>query len=108
MALLHRFGYCSTTPPPPPLISFKQSTSNSKLFTVSALPRNHRQFPSFKLTATITAESPAGSISDGENGHPKLVLEVKDLTAVISESGQKILNGVNLSIYEGEVISGLL
>ncbi|KAI3735063.1 hypothetical protein L6452_14550 [Arctium lappa] len=102
MALLHRFGCCSS-PSPPPLLSFKQSTSNSMLFTVSALPRHRRFPPSFRLTATLAAESPTDSASNGGGGPPKLLLEVKDLTAVISESGKEILNGVNLSIYEGEI-----
>ncbi|KAI7750551.1 hypothetical protein M8C21_016403 [Ambrosia artemisiifolia] len=100
MALLNRFNYTS----PPPLPSFTKSPSTSTLFTFSTLPRNrrlNRKFPSFKLTATLTADTTAGSVSNG--GQPKLLLEVKDLTAVISESGQKILNGVNLSIYEGEI-----
>lgn len=38
-----------------------------------------------------------------ESGDKKLLLEVKDLTAVIAETGQEILKGVNLAIYEGEV-----
>ncbi|KAI7750559.1 hypothetical protein M8C21_016411 [Ambrosia artemisiifolia] len=100
MALLNRFNYTS----PPPLPSFTKSPSTSTLFTFSTLPRNrrhNRKFPSFKLTATLAADTTAGSVSNG--GQPKLVLEVKDLTAVISESGQKILNGVNLSIYEGQI-----
>ncbi|KAI3731201.1 hypothetical protein L1987_62386 [Smallanthus sonchifolius] len=104
MALLHRFG-CCTSPSPPPVISFTKSTFNP-VYSVSALPRHRRfprRFPSFRLTATLAAETPAGSVSDGGRGPPKLLLEVKDLTAVISESGQKILNGVNLSIYEGEI-----
>ncbi|CAH1420481.1 unnamed protein product [Lactuca virosa] len=105
MALLHRFGCCSP-PSPPPLLSFQKPTSGSVLFTVSSLPsrrRFPRRFSSFRLTATLAAESPAGSVSDGGGGPPKLLMEVKDLTAVIAESGKKILNGVNLSIYEGEI-----
>jgi Fe-S cluster assembly ATP-binding protein len=31
------------------------------------------------------------------------LLEVKDLTAVIAESKQEILKGVNVVLYEGEV-----
>lgn len=33
----------------------------------------------------------------------KLLLEVRDLTAVIAETKQEILKGVNLTVYEGEV-----
>ncbi|KVI04524.1 ABC transporter, conserved site-containing protein [Cynara cardunculus var. scolymus] len=105
MALLHRFGCCSS-PSSPPLLSFQKSTPNSMLFTVSAHPHHRRcprRFSSFRLNATIVAESPTASASNGGGGPPKLLLEVKDLTAVISESGKKILNGVNLSIYEGEI-----
>ncbi|MFS7961023.1 putative ABC transporter, AAA+ ATPase domain, FeS cluster assembly SUF system, ATPase SufC [Helianthus anomalus] len=103
MALLHRFN-CRSSPSPPLLTT--KSTTNSTVFSLSTLPRHrrfHRKFPSFKLTATLAAETTAGSVPSGGGGPPKLVLEVKDLTAVISESGQKILNGVNLSIYEGEI-----
>ncbi|XP_076928331.1 ABC transporter I family member 6, chloroplastic-like [Bidens hawaiensis] len=92
MALLHR---CSS-PSTPPVISFTKSTANPTSFSASSLPRNRRLLPSLR----VTAETAAGSTS--ESGQ-KLLLEVKDLTAVISESGQKILNGVNLSIYEGEI-----
>ncbi|XP_071732718.1 ABC transporter I family member 6, chloroplastic-like [Rutidosis leptorrhynchoides] len=101
MALLNRFGYCPS--PSAPILSFKQSTSDFNLFTSSVLPRNRRysnKFSPFKLTATLASESPPGSVSGQP---PKLVLEVKELTAVIAESGQKILNGVDLSIYEGEI-----
>ncbi|KAI3706974.1 hypothetical protein L6452_25101 [Arctium lappa] len=76
------------------------------LFTVSTFPR-HRRFPrrflSFRLTATLAAESPTDYASNGGGEPSKLLLEVKDLTTVIFESGKEILNGVNLSIYEGEV-----
>ncbi|XP_076909487.1 ABC transporter I family member 6, chloroplastic-like [Bidens hawaiensis] len=99
MALLHRFGCCSS-PSTPPVISFTKSSSNPTSFSASALPRHRRRLPSFRVTAALAAETAAGSTS--ESGQ-KLLLEVKDLTAVISESGQKILSGVNLSIYEGEI-----
>ncbi|PWA88194.1 ABC transporter, conserved site-containing protein [Artemisia annua] len=44
-----------------------------------------------------------GALASDDSKKKKLVLEVKDLTAVIAETGKEILNGVNLSIYEGEV-----
>ena len=53
------------------------------------------------IGASLSAvDSPATSGSQGEK---KLLLEVKDLKAVIAESKQEILKGVNLTIYEGEV-----
>nr|GEZ16752.1 ABC transporter I family member 6, chloroplastic [Tanacetum cinerariifolium] len=90
MALLNQFR-CSS---PSPIISLKKqqstTTSGSNSFT---FPR--RKYPS--LTAALAPESTVDS-----NKNKKLVLEVKDLTAVIAETGKEILNGVNLSIYEGE------
>nr|GEW32113.1 ABC transporter I family member 6, chloroplastic [Tanacetum cinerariifolium] len=91
MALLNQFR-CSS---PSPIISFKKqqqstTTSGSNSFT---FPR--RKYPS--LTAALAPEATVDS-----NKNKKLVLEVKDLTAVIAETGKEILNGVNLSIYEGE------
>ncbi|CAO2833148.1 unnamed protein product [Amaranthus hypochondriacus] len=57
---------------------------------------------SLRVTAgTVTVDSET-SYSDTKDGK-KLLLHVKDLTAVIAESQQKILNGVNLTVYEGEV-----
>ncbi|GAB2287525.1 ABC transporter I member 6, chloroplastic [Dionaea muscipula] len=54
------------------------------------------------VTATVSAVDIPPSSSSG-NDHRKLLLEVRDLTAVIAESQQKILNGVNLTVHEGEV-----
>ncbi|KAL8130001.1 hypothetical protein V2J09_019156 [Rumex salicifolius] len=74
--------------------SFSSSSrwSNYRLYLPSASP----------VAASVTAfDSPATSSTD-EDGK-KLLLEVKDLTAVIAGSGEKILNGVNLTVYEGEV-----
>ncbi|XP_018852058.1 ABC transporter I family member 6, chloroplastic-like [Juglans regia] len=60
----------------------------------------HRR-PVTVFTASLSAvDSPATS---GIQEEKKLLLEVKELTAVIAESKQQILKGVNLSIYEGEV-----
>ncbi|KAL9225013.1 hypothetical protein vseg_000985 [Gypsophila vaccaria] len=56
-----------------------------------------RQPPSAAATSAVNAAESAVS------GEKKLLLEVRDLTAVIAESKQKILNGVNLTVYEGEV-----
>ncbi|XP_074310776.1 ABC transporter I family member 6, chloroplastic [Silene latifolia] len=70
--------------------SFSLSSSTSR--------RHHRQ-PLFAAAASATELYSAPSHS----GDKKLLLEVKDLTAVIAESQQQILNGVNLTVYEGEV-----
>ncbi|KAB1225465.1 ABC transporter I family member 6, chloroplastic [Morella rubra] len=96
-----------------PLASSFSSSSPVVRFT----PPNFLQFtlPAFRplrgrsnnrrhltaLTAALSAvDSPNASGSQDEK---KLLLEVKDLTAVIAESKQQILKGVNLAIYEGEV-----
>ena len=42
-------------------------------------------------------------VSASTNGSGKVILEVKDLQAKIVASGEQILNGVNLTIREGEV-----
>lgn len=55
------------------------------------------------IAAAVTVESTVSSSTDA-GGSGKLLLEVKDLSAVISESKQPILKGVNLTIREGEVI----
>lgn len=59
-----------------------------------------RGFP-IPVAASLSAvESRATS---GTYDEKKLLLEVKDLTAVVPESKQEILKGVNLTVYEGEV-----
>ncbi|XP_073124856.1 ABC transporter I family member 6, chloroplastic [Henckelia pumila] len=55
-----------------------------------------------RLRATVAVETTPSSASGG-GGIPKLLLEVKDLSAVIVESKQPILKGVNLTVNEGEV-----
>jgi Fe-S cluster assembly ATP-binding protein len=100
MALFHSCT-CSTPPTSSRILSFKNSASNSLFFS------HNRRFPQTRLTfaikATVAAESPAIYGVDGSGGAPKLLLEVKDLTAVITESRQPILKGVNLSVHEGEI-----
>ncbi|XP_050244757.1 ABC transporter I family member 6, chloroplastic-like isoform X2 [Quercus robur] len=101
---------CSYHTPPPSLPSSSSSHSllkfsppNSLKFTLPALrPRsNHYRLSLSSLTASHSAvDSPESSYIQNEK---KLLLEVKGLTAVIAESKQQILKGVNLTIYEGEV-----
>uniref|UniRef100_A0A803QUI1 ABC transporter domain-containing protein n=1 Tax=Cannabis sativa TaxID=3483 RepID=A0A803QUI1_CANSA len=63
--------------------------------------RSNRHRSSLSVSASLsTAESQTTS---GSYGDKKLLLEVKDLTAVIAESKQEILKGVNLTVYEGEI-----
>lgn len=93
-----------SSPSPPSLISsFRNSTSISPLFTVPATRR--RSFPSFRIKSSLAVESPAASGTSNGGESPKILLQVKDLTAVIAQTEQPILKGVNLCIYEGEVKS---
>ncbi|XP_059435143.1 ABC transporter I family member 6, chloroplastic [Corylus avellana] len=96
----------------PPLASSSSSSSSSFVrfsppnflqFTLPALrSRSNRSWSLTAVTASLSAvDSVETSGSQYEN--KKLLLEVKDLTAVIAESRQQILKGVNLCIYEGEV-----
>ncbi|XP_057474214.1 ABC transporter I family member 6, chloroplastic-like isoform X1 [Actinidia eriantha] len=106
MAHLH-YCSCSTPSSPTPLLPFKKSTPKSIIFTFPALrPLRHRfsqNRPSPRLSATIAVESPTTSDDERGGDFPKILLEVKGLSAVISESKQPILKGVNLVIKEGEV-----
>ncbi|KAA8539717.1 hypothetical protein F0562_026409 [Nyssa sinensis] len=106
MALLNS-SCCSTPPPPSSLLPFRKFTSNSLLLRVSALRPLRRHSAqnrlSLRLKASIAVESPAISGSDRGGDSPKLLLEVKDLSAVIAESKQPILKGVNLTVCEGEI-----
>ncbi|KAL2541866.1 ABC transporter I family member 6 [Abeliophyllum distichum] len=89
-----------------PNLSFKTATFNSSLFILPATRhqrlRLNRCSRSLKLRASVAVESPSTSATE-HVGSPELLLEVKDLSAVISESKQPILKGVNLTVREGEV-----
>ncbi|KAL6523013.1 RAC-alpha serine/threonine-protein kinase [Orobanche minor] len=74
---------------------------NCKLFSAGPQRCRFNQSRSFSPRATIAVESPSSSAAD--HGGPKLLLQVKDLTAAITESKQSILKGVNLTVHEGEV-----
>ncbi|KAI3993701.1 hypothetical protein MKX01_002714 [Papaver californicum] len=95
------------------LSSFRNSSSASFLFTKSSTnsikllstPRqcfNHKRLV-LKAKSNSVIDAPTTSSIDDVSESPKVLLEVKDLTAVIVESGLQILKGVNLVIYEGEV-----
>ncbi|CAN6703546.1 unnamed protein product [Malus baccata var. baccata] len=118
---LSRFYHpcCSTLPSPPPsppqssaasCLGSSYSPSESPVFTGSALLRPLRWQSSHRHLRSLTAVKVRGSLSSaaetsisGREGEKELLLEVKDLTAVIAESKQLILKGVNLSVYQGEV-----
>ncbi|KAL6328074.1 hypothetical protein AAG906_033347 [Vitis piasezkii] len=96
---------CACSPQSSPLTFIPKSSSNFRAFTFSATRLLSIRTPSrrpLSLTATLaTVHSAEASGVDSRD--KKLLLEVKDLTAVISESKQQILKGVNLVVYEGEV-----
>lgn len=101
---------CACSPQSSPLTFIPKSSSNFRAFTFSATRLLYIRTPSrrpLSLTATLATVHSAEA-SGVDSGDKKLLLEVKDLTAVIAESKQKILKGVNLVIYEGEVRNSLL
>lgn len=73
----------------------------ARISSLSSSPSNHRR-PLFPVVRASLSAVESRSTSGGD-GEKKLLLEVKDLTAVIAESKQEILKGINLTIYEGEV-----
>ncbi|XXG40067.1 hypothetical protein AAC387_Pa01g0871 [Persea americana] len=89
------------------LPSFPKLPLNPSIFTLSATSSRFRHVHHSRRSripaASIAVDSPSTSKSDGIENSPKPLLEVKDLTAVIAESKRKILHGINLVIYEGEV-----
>ncbi|CAA2960567.1 ABC transporter I family member 6, chloroplastic [Olea europaea subsp. europaea] len=86
-----------------PNLSFNTFTYNSSLFTLPATRRRFIRCPrSLKLRASLAVDSPSTSAT-GRGGAAELLLEVKDLSAVITESKQPVLKGVNLTVREGEV-----
>ena len=103
---------CSSPISTPSLFSHSNSNFNSPRFpnsfnlpslALSSPSPSWDQFRSFSLRRSISATSAAVSVDYPPLEEKKLLLEVKDLTAVIAESRQKILNGVYLTVYEGEV-----
>ncbi|PON82550.1 FeS cluster assembly SUF system, ATPase SufC [Trema orientale] len=87
------------------ILRFSPSSHPSSLpfsqFSSLFVSRSKRRRSTIPVAASLSAvESQANS---GTRGEKKLLLEVKDLTAVIAESKQEILKGVNLTVYEGEV-----
>ncbi|XP_010938047.1 ABC transporter I family member 6, chloroplastic [Elaeis guineensis] len=97
----------STPSPPSPSLPLRTSPTSSSLITVRSPQRmgarSLRARPPLRPKATVAVDSPAAGPDASRSGPPRVLLEVKDLMAVIVESGQEILRGVNLTIYEGEV-----
>ncbi|XP_030448263.2 ABC transporter I family member 6, chloroplastic [Syzygium oleosum] len=90
---------CRIQPPPstPPLSSKLPVPLRSAARRRRPAPIAPRCAVRAALPTVDRAATPAGS-GDGE-----LLLEVRGLTAVIAETGQEIIKGVDLAIYEGEV-----
>ncbi|XP_042510285.1 ABC transporter I family member 6, chloroplastic-like [Macadamia integrifolia] len=96
------------------LSTFRKFRENSCAFNISTLfysprssssplpvfNRNHRPLTT---NATLHVDSPSTSDRNSEADSPEVLLQVKDLIAVIAESREQILNGVNLVIHQGEV-----
>lgn len=108
MALSLKIACCYHTSPPalvPPTLN--NSRFNLRIFASPAplalsLQCHTRLYcpARFPLAALSAVDSSAAGSADSEK---KPLLEVKELTAVIAESKQEILRGVNLVVYEGEV-----
>ncbi|CAO2836988.1 unnamed protein product [Amaranthus hypochondriacus] len=105
MAQLH----CSSSQIPATLL-FSRGTFSKSPFTNSRIFSSQFRSCSLSLsnrtslrvtaeTVSVGSETSSSQSKDGKN----LLLQVEDLTAVIAESQQKILNGVNLTVYEGEI-----
>ncbi|KAF5729411.1 ABC transporter family protein [Tripterygium wilfordii] len=111
MAVLLHQAYCSrplfsSSSSPSSFVKLRFLHSNSLLFTPAAppalcLPLNTRRPLKPVKAAISTVDLPETQDAKTERNQP--LLEVKDLTAVIAESKQEILKGVNLVVYEGEV-----
>lgn len=110
LSLFHHPSLTLPSPPQPSSPSLRPSPSNSLLFTLPA-PRplircsrpNHRRRSLAPLNAGLSSAVDSPPQTSGGQPEKKLLLQVKDLTAVIAESKQEILKGVNLTVYEGEV-----
>ncbi|XP_008810860.2 ABC transporter I family member 6, chloroplastic-like [Phoenix dactylifera] len=108
LALCSSLPFSTSTSSPPSLSPrLRTSPTGSSLITIPSpqrmRARSLRARPSLRPKATVAVDSPAAGPDAPRSGPPRVLLEVKDLRAVIAESGQEILRGVNLTIYEGEV-----
>ncbi|KAH0454583.1 hypothetical protein IEQ34_016507 [Dendrobium chrysotoxum] len=98
-----------TSLPNPPSISSSSSCTRVHPNLISfKLPsrfrsRNADRRRSYQTAATLTVDSQTSGEKTLETVPPRVLLEVKNLTAIVAESRQEILRGVNLTINEGEV-----
>ncbi|KAI0498083.1 hypothetical protein KFK09_021324 [Dendrobium nobile] len=98
-----------TSLPNPPSISSSSSSTRVHPNSISfKLPsrfryRNADRRRSYQIAATLTVDSQTSGEKTLDTDRPRVLLEVKDLTAIVAESRQEILRGVNLTINEGEV-----
>ncbi|KAJ8756360.1 hypothetical protein K2173_025172 [Erythroxylum novogranatense] len=102
----------STLPPlspsyPPYTVSkFFLLPSTFRFFNHVCAPlrsRTNRRLRRLQLNPVSATLFAAESVDGASSTEKKPLLEVKDLTAVIAESRQEILKGVNLVVHEGEV-----
>ncbi|CAI9091915.1 OLC1v1027035C1 [Oldenlandia corymbosa var. corymbosa] len=88
------------------MLSFGSSVSNSRSIIFSAFPHSRCRFIAGRLGLRVrnsVAYESQTSAASGSDGSRKLLLEVNDLSAVITESRQPVLKGVNLTLHSGEV-----
>ncbi|EOY19378.1 Non-intrinsic ABC protein 7 isoform 3 [Theobroma cacao] len=99
---------CTASSPPasPPPFTPKCLPPRSLFFTLSATSSSRfcpPHMPSLRsVTCSLSAvESPTSTAGLDDSKTP--LLEVKGLTAVIAETKQEILKGVNLVVHQGEI-----
>ncbi|CAN7010450.1 unnamed protein product [Brassica rapa subsp. trilocularis] len=99
--------FSSPSPPPPQRVQLRISPSRALFSNLRANSPTSRTTTRRSNTITSSSvSSPVDSdslVGDGGEARKIPLLEVKDLRAVIVESRQEILKGVNLVVYEGEV-----
>ncbi|KAK8943231.1 hypothetical protein KSP39_PZI009623 [Platanthera zijinensis] len=99
----------STTPLPrfpslSPRVSItKIFPSSISLFGPSRFRSHGVDLRSQATAATLTVDYRTPGEETLDTGPPRILLEVRDLSAIVAESRQEILRGVNLIINEGEV-----
>ncbi|KAK6271253.1 hypothetical protein POUND7_008351 [Theobroma cacao] len=99
---------CTASSPPasPPPFTPKCLPPRSLFFTLSATSSSRfcpPHMPSLRsVTCSLSAvEAPTSTVGLDDSKTP--LLEVKGLTAVIAETKQEILKGVNLVVHQGEI-----
>ncbi|XP_038980409.1 ABC transporter I family member 6, chloroplastic-like [Phoenix dactylifera] len=108
LAFCPSLPFSSSTPSPPsPSLPLRTSPTDSSLITILAPHRigrlSLRTRPPLRPKAVVAVDSLAAGGAAPRSGPPRVLLEVKDLKAVVAESRQEILRGINLTVYEGEV-----